>query len=298
VNIKRNALFQSYIFPFLGIDPRQNGFDLVGEWVAKYIHHNYGFYGIKIYPAAGFFPFDSRLDPVWAWAQENNIPVMTHTTRSGSFYLGTFDSLLNSGALQTAHLNPNDPLEKRIIDRVSKVIADKSIHNDNGIWCNIFGYPDNYELVLRKYPNLKICLAHLGGATEVLRTRIGEGKKTECGGRIPKYPDSMKDNWYDMVVDLMTKYRNVYSDISYTLSCDKALGMIADRFRRPGMVDDYGTPLMNKLMYGTDFYLTQQEKSGDEPDLQGLFLNHFNQAEVRLLACDNPAAYLKSAIWP
>jgi len=292
--IKRNALYRNSIYPFLGLDPRQERLDLLGGWVQKYICQNAGFYGIKIYPAAGFFPFDPRLDPIWDWAEKNQVPIMTHATRSGSFYLGSFNSILNNGILQTSQLQPGNVAGKGILDRittrVNAVIADKSIQKKNATWCNVFGFPDNYELILLRHPNLKICLAHLGGASEVNRSTATNGKSP--------YPAYMSENWYDMIIDLMTRYRNVYSDISYTLSNAAALKTIVSRFSQPGLKDNFGVPLINKLMYGTDFYLTQQETKGDEPDLQTAFLQGFSGPQIQALAFDNPANYLSSSTWP
>jgi predicted TIM-barrel fold metal-dependent hydrolase len=285
--IKRNALYGQNIYPFLGLDSRQTGLDLLKDWVQFYIQPDQGFYGIKLYPAAGFFPFDERLEPIWAWAEANNIPVMTHSTRSGSFYLGTFESLINSGVLQTSQLDPVK--DKAIITRVAAVIADTSIHKKNVTWCNIFGYPDNYAVVLRKHPKLKICLAHLGGSTEV--NRQGSNAKSP-------FPAYMSENWYEMIIGLMQNNENVYSDISYTLSDTNAVKKIAATFTPTGVSDVAGNPLLNKLLYGTDFYLTQQEQFGDESDLQHSFLTGFSAAQIQALAFDNPAKYLRSTIWP
>jgi predicted TIM-barrel fold metal-dependent hydrolase len=280
--LKRHALYQQTIFPFLGLDPRQAGIDLLNDWVLHYINPDKGFCGIKIYPAAGFFPFDIRLDAVWKYAADNGIPIMTHCTRSGSFYLGRRESILNTGGLVVQSLNPASPSMSTIETRVNSVVNDKSIIKNNRIWCNVFGHPENYRPVLEKYNNLKICLAHVGGASEINRS------STDTGG----YPSYLTDNWYDEVIALMKDYPNVYSDISYTLSDQKALKKIAFDFREPSMVDRSGTPLMNKLLYGTDYYLTQQEKFGDEPDLQNLFLGVFSKAEIQLLAYTNPAKFL------
>jgi len=38
-------------------------------------------------------------------------------------------------------------------------------------------------------------------------------------------------------------------------------------------------------MYGTDFYLTQREKTGVETSLETLFLKAFEKEEVELIAC-------------
>ncbi len=294
VALKRNTLYQSYIFPFLGVDPRQTGFDLLENWVKKYISQTGDFYGIKIYPAAGFFPFDPRLYPIYEWAEKNGIPIMTHATRSGSFYLGSFGSILNSGTLTLSTLDPNDQLEKKILDRVAALVVDTERHNNNMVWCNIFGHPQNYEVVLKKFPNLKICLAHLGGADEVLRSKIDADPK-----KFINYPEYLQENWYLMIIELMKKYRNLYSDISYTLSDRNAMSTIVQRFQQPDMIDKFGTPLIGKLMYGTDFYLTQQEEFGDEQHLQRSFLDHFTQLDqARTVAYDSPTNYLRSTIWP
>lgn len=295
-DIKRNALYQNNIYPFLGIDPRQTGIGLLEEWSKKYISSQYGFYGLKIYPASGFFPFDLRLDAVWAWAERNNIPVMTHCTRGGSFYLGRFESILNTGALRVESLNPAAASMPAILNRISNIIKDESIHRKNRIWCNVFGHPENYKPVLDKYPRLKLCLAHLGGSNEIRRGDPNAGQKDiELGDEYPAY---LKDNWSDQVIELMKQYENVYADISYTLSDTKAMGIIVNRFRQSGMIDNFGTPLINKLMYGTDFYLTQQEENGDEADLEKIFLSSFNQDETTKIAYENTASYLSSLIFP
>lgn len=291
--IKRNALYQNNIYPFLGVDPRQSGIDLLEEWAKKYISKLYGFCGIKIYPAAGFFPFDKRLDMLWEWAEKNRIPVMTHCTRGGSFYLGRFDSLLNTGALQVESINPSDPAMASIKSRVEQVIADKKVQKKNKIWCNIFGHPESYKPVLNKYPRLKICLAHLGGSNEVRRAFPLSSADTKSGN---EYPDYLKDNWFEQVIGLMKAYENVYADISYTLSDEGAMDIIVKRFNEPDMTDNFGKRLIDKLMYGTDFYLTQQEPKGDEPDLENIFLNKFKD-NINKLAYQNTTAYLTSEIF-
>jgi predicted TIM-barrel fold metal-dependent hydrolase len=296
-DIKRNALYQNNIYPFLGIDPRQTGLDLLKEWAQKYINKENGFYGLKIYPAAGFFPFDLRFDPVWAWAEENKIPVMTHCTRGGSFYLGRFESILTAGGLRVKNLNPDAASMPSIMDRINNVINDVSIHKNNKIWCNIFGHPENYKPVLDKYPKLKLCLAHLGGSNEVRRGAPNADKDDIALGN--KYPSYLNDNWFDHVIELIKEYENVYSDISYTLSDKKAMGIIIQRFRQTDMIDNFRKPLLNKLMYGTDFYLTQEEQYGDEPDMQNIFLTQFNKNdEIIKIAYSNTTEYLTSVIHP
>jgi predicted TIM-barrel fold metal-dependent hydrolase len=290
VELKRSALYQDRLLPFLGVDPRIQGVNLA-KWVEKYISKDFGFCGIKFYPAYGFFPFDIRLDPVWEWAEKNEIPVMTHCTRGGSFYLGSFDSVLNRGGFQPQSLNPGSPAMKAINNRIAQLVQDqnRSVKRNNKVWCNVFGHPENYRPVLEKYPRLKLCLAHLGGADEVIRSVPANLDKHK-----PDYPPYLGPNWYREVIALMTDYGNVYSDISYTLSDKKALQIILDTFRSATHKD-----LINRLMYGTDFYLTRQEEIGNEPDLINIFLNNFNNGnEVKQLAYINPDQFLRSVIHP
>ena len=218
---------------------------------------------------------------------------MTHCTRGGSFYLGRFESLLNTGALRVESLNETAASMPSIRSRIANVMNDASVQKKNKVWCNIFGHPENYKPVLDKYPKLKICLAHLGGSYEVRRlanSSDNEGAKD--------YPPYLMDNWTEQVIELMKEYENVYSDISYTLSDEKAMPLIVNMFRQSNMTDNFGKPLINKLLYGTDFYLTQQEVKGDEPSLENTFLNSFNQQEITAIAITNTTAYLSSVIFP
>jgi len=61
---------------FLSVDPTQDGFysDL------RRSHEQLGLRGIKLLPMyAGFRPDDTRLDPLWRYAQRNKLPVLLHT---------------------------------------------------------------------------------------------------------------------------------------------------------------------------------------------------------------------------
>jgi predicted TIM-barrel fold metal-dependent hydrolase len=61
---------------FLSLDPTQP------NWQAEmeYGHQVLGLQGIKLMPMyAGFYPQDDQLDPLWAYAQQHNLPVLLHT---------------------------------------------------------------------------------------------------------------------------------------------------------------------------------------------------------------------------
>lgn len=61
---------------FLSVDPTQPGW----EDEMKHGHQELGLRGIKLLPMyAGFRPDEARLDPLWAYASEQGLPVLLHT---------------------------------------------------------------------------------------------------------------------------------------------------------------------------------------------------------------------------
>jgi len=90
------------IKPFIAIDPRrtkagnktfldyqisENKVELKECFVKDYIE-NKEFNGFKLYPALGYFPFDKKLLPLWKYAADRGIPIMTHCIRGVIYYRG------------------------------------------------------------------------------------------------------------------------------------------------------------------------------------------------------------------
>lgn len=103
------------IYPFVFADPRRiekqkdyfsytiSGNNVIPDkncFIAKYLNghrvtnekgEDIGeakFSGLKIYPALGYYPFDPLLLPLWKYAADNNIPVLTHCVRGPMYYRG------------------------------------------------------------------------------------------------------------------------------------------------------------------------------------------------------------------
>lgn len=66
----------------------QNDKIVLGDCFLKEYLETYRFAGIKIYPALGYFPFDEKLLPLWKYASDNDIPIMTHCIKGVIFYRG------------------------------------------------------------------------------------------------------------------------------------------------------------------------------------------------------------------
>lgn len=278
VELKKH--YPDRIFPFLGIDPR-NPLLMDDNWLIQNLKSNV-FSGIKIYPAKGFFPFDERLDKVYKYAASNNIPIMTHCTRSGSYYIGKNPMHLVPDKFD--HLDDNDETVQRIYSRIKKYkLAFEGRKMDNSFFCNVFSHPENYLPVLKKYPNLTLCLAHLGGVGEILGDRCKE-LKTRIRYKKMSALESATETWYQFIMSkLMTEdYPNVYSDISYSLSSIEAMQAVFKDLEQGKLKKD-------RIMFGTDFFMISQE--GDEIEIvkkaQVELKHHFSE-----MMCENVERYL------
>lgn len=71
--------YRNQIIPFVAIDPRRPcALNTLKELVERK-----GFKGVKIYPALGYRPNHPNLHPIYEYAQEKNIPIMTHCSKGG-----------------------------------------------------------------------------------------------------------------------------------------------------------------------------------------------------------------------
>jgi uncharacterized protein len=115
--------------------------------------------------------------------------------------------------------------------------------------------------MLEKFPNLKICLAHMGGSNEILKEttdKLGEIRQID--------PDS----WFEHIERMMRKYPNLYTDISYTLSDFKEKnGAVLQRTRvfldkQVDPNDPAKGKFGDRVLFGTDFFMTEQERRESE----------------------------------
>jgi len=76
--------YPDQVIPFIHIDPR-SGSTFPGPKPLDVIKrfHQAGFKGIKLYPPLGYDAADPILMPIYEYANEHNLPVMTHCSRAG-----------------------------------------------------------------------------------------------------------------------------------------------------------------------------------------------------------------------
>ena len=207
------------IIPFIAVDPRREGvFDMVND-----LHANHGFKGIKIYPPLGFYPNDKRLEQVYEYAVNNKLPIMAHCSRGGVHIKKVTKEMLKE---------PN-PLGRTVEKKKAKLFSD------------IYTDPANYDSIATKYKDLKICLAHFGGDTEwdkYLETSWQPGSNPE------------DKSWLSVIIDLILKHDNVYTDISSTL-------FQKEEYMHLFLVLLENKKIRERVLFGSDFYMMERVKS-------------------------------------
>lgn len=233
------------LLPFIHIDPRRkNSLNLL-QWAVKCN----GFVGVKMYPPLGIFPYDERFDSTYAFCERHNIPIITHCS--------PYNPVHNKGK------------KKNIIKLLEK--SHTTVHTDGKSkkeLCSNFTHPKNYIQVIKKYPKLKICFAHYGSAY--------------YWERFIEDPALDKDNWFNVINDLLFKYENFYTDISFTMNNDKFFPLLKI------VLEDEG--INKKILFGSDYYMVQVK--GTERDF-GLELRaYLGEEKFNLISKDNVETFL------
>jgi predicted TIM-barrel fold metal-dependent hydrolase len=309
-DIKR--YYPDRFFPFLGVDPRHRSGRELRDWVQRNFEAGFKhrgraypyFYGIKLYPAQGFFPFDPRLEETLAFAEEHDIPIMTHCTRGGSIYVGdNIQSLVPRQPLMIDRAG-NQAIEAarvRAYERIACYYEAGHVKNNryglNGAACDLFSHPDNYTPLLEAFPRLKICLAHMGGTTEFVDAEKDKLTTKEAKSLISKEGQALRKLeggtlWVDIIARMMRQYPQLYTDVSYSVSdfdkevvIEKLTAFLGD----PADEDALG----RRVLFGTDFFMTEQEKQ--EVDLYRLMLgNERLKPWLAFMTRENPANYLSN----
>ncbi len=336
VKIKKGSAGK-FIEPFVFIDPRRiknqpdffnytfkdGKVSLAASDVKEYIEGN-GFSGFKIYPALGYYPFDEALLPLWKYAADEGIPIMTHCIAGTIFYRGKKHEEWNTHPIfmesdgkgnirplefpQKKNINfsinfthplnylclLNEPLLRKVVGKAK-----------NNLTKELFGYTNESTPLTYDLSHLKICLAHFGGEEEwvkyletdrysfaqrLVRDRSkGLNFTTENSSSVQwaVLEQIWKHvDWYSIICSLIIQNRHVYTDISYILSKPRILPLLKETLNK-----NLNPYLRERVLFGTDFYVVRNHYS--EKDLMAQITAGLSQSEFDLIARDNPKAYLK-----
>lgn len=242
------------VIPFAAADPRRE--DVVSE--TKRLIEEDGFRGIKIYPPLGYHPNDPALGPLYDYAVEHSIPVMTHCSRPASVqYRG-------------------DPTERMRVDPVTG----ERLEDDRSELLSRFTSPDAYVPILEARPSLTICLAHFGGA--------GEWEKHLDYQRDDDTPLQEK-SWLAKIAAMIRseRYENLYTDVSYTIFANEEYVYLLKVLLSNEV-------LRSRVLFGSDFYVV--EVADLEERRRSVRARAVLGEELfQTIAHDNPKRYLGEA---
>ena len=342
--IKESTTYQKQdvkIYPFIFIDPRRITEDkkrtnsstdlfnytyanekitLEPSLVKTYIE-KHQFSGFKIYPAIGYYPFEKELLPLWKYAADNGIPIISHCIKGTIFYRGSklkqwdehwvFKDEDTNNQLLLAKIKNVDfqrnfthPMNFLCLleEPLLRVLIEK--YNDPEL-NKVFGYTNATTPLKYNLSNLKICLAHYGGEEQwkkylekdsygysqqiIKNPGIGIEFIKHLKGTINIDYDRLAKmwkyvDWYSIISSMMMQYPNVYADISYILHSQDIFPLLKETLK-----SKHGK-LKDRVLFGTDFYVVRNHNS--EKDLFVSSDAQLNDDEFDLIARTNPNNFL------
>lgn len=144
-----------------------------------------------------------------------------------------------------------------------------------------FAHPRHYEAVLKRFPQLRVCLAHFGGSDEWERHLRAEVE-----------PAGDERAWVKWIADLIRsgQYPGLYTDISYTVFAPGSARWPFDYF-------DYlkvlltDARLRERVLFGSDFYMVTLERM-TEKEASLALRSRLGEELFGLIAHHNPRRFL------
>lgn len=242
------SLYPDVVLPFVHLDPRRkNMMDILKRCI-----EDWQFTGIKIYPSLGHFPYDVRLFPMYEYAEKFDIPIISHCSPYNPTY------------------NRGWPYEIRAMLSGSKIPLDMDTNNRKRL-CSNFANPLNYPFVFDIFRKVRICLAHFGSEHYWLKYL--------------DYPED-KDSWFILIRDMLEKYKNLYTDISYTLNNPEYFPLLKILLADPKIKD--------QILFGSDYYMVENKANERRfgIDLRG----YLGEENFRTISYDNPVTFLGKSV--
>jgi predicted TIM-barrel fold metal-dependent hydrolase len=208
------------IFPFFAVDPRRDG---ILEEAKNYVVNGTPFLGIKLYTPNGYSPTDPLLfgtnkgdDCLYKFCEDNQIPITAHCSAKGfaTFAMKTQvkGKVYIDNTLVDADCSKHVVFKNDFHESASLAIAERA---------NVLNHPKLWEVVLERYPNLYLNLAHFG---------VGDPERTNG------------------IFKLMQTYKNLYTDLS-CISDPATLEKILVKYNS---ADEY---VKSKFLFGSDYFL-------------------------------------------
>ena len=222
--------YKDSVIPFFALDPHNP--DLLEQFVDAFTpipNSSNGtgadtqtyFHGVKLYPALGYLPYHPALMKVFKICEEKHIPVTSHC--------GGVRTHPSKDVIKVDYLDSN-------FEPKSKTIHLKNSRKSGNDFSKYFIRPEHWERVLKKYPNLKVNIAHLGDNTKWRNYRKGDMNGT-----------------VERTFQLIKNHQHVFADLSYSFYTKANVKAIYKKLKTD-------SELNTKIMYGSDYYMCQIEK--------------------------------------
>lgn len=238
----------SSIIPFAKIDPRADqAVDILWEAI-----DNLGFRGIKLYPRLGYAPTHDTL-------MQHVYPKANNYERNGRTGLPVMTHCSRGG------------------------VQGRDVSNKDA---NAYTDPKAYIPILAAFPNIRLCLAHFGGALD-WKAYVNPSK--------PGSPDDeFGNNWQETIRQLIGcgQYSNLWTDISYTLfDFEENIPFLRIFLEGDGKE---ALCLRHRVLFGSDFYMTRQEILSERAVCIRM-RNALGEELFRQIAEENPKVWLGEA---
>jgi predicted TIM-barrel fold metal-dependent hydrolase len=326
------------IYPFVFADPRrmaaepdyfkyttENGKITLEDCFIKTYIEEKKFSGFKIYPALGYFPFDEMLLPLWKYAADNRIPIITHCVRGPMYYRGVkkkewdyhpifkqamgndlYEPLLlpetKNSTFTVNFTHPlnflcllEEPLLRHWIHTLMERKPDSPLKQ-------IFGFTDTDTPLGHTLNNLKICFGHFGGGDEW--NHFFEKDRYGHSNQFSQRPDTGIDFLHTSKGEPSPgKPEQLWKHTDwYSLICSMML-------QHPNVYADISYILHNdaeilpllkqtllnpglrpKVLYGTDFYVVRNHKS--DKNMLADMMGGLPENDFDAIARENPKHFL------
>ncbi len=338
-DMKIKGVNKDLILPFVFVEPRRipdepdylvydtakfkTGKVVLKDCFIKTYIEDYKFNGFKIYPALGYYPFDEAILPLWKYAADRKIPIMTHCIKGTIFYRGRKKTDWDKHPIFKEYARNTDPKYDALLLPESKnkdfsinfthplnylVLLKEELLRIKVSTCSkdiqdLFGYKDLETPMERDLSHLKVCLAHFGGEDQW--EKYLEKDRYHYSNALIKNPnhgieflytdDNTKDISWTKLEDCWKKV-DWYSIIcSMLLQHENVYADISYILHDDGVFDllrqTINHPVLGqKVLFGTDFYVVRNHKA--EKNLLVQTQGNLTDDEFVKIAQLNPDNYL------
>lgn len=273
--------YPDYIFPFFSIDPRRDDeFEegILGE-IKKYIGRDKPFIGLKLYTSLGYSPthpilYDNAIkESVYEYCEKHQIPITIHASLEGFSHMldkNYVDGDIYYGSAGRAV--PSEDVYEQGIVTYKKNLGQLDFAELTAERLLILNHPFIWKKVLKKYPKLKINMAHFGGSIQ-----------------ISKFLNNNQTGFYsEYIIDLMSEFPNVYTDLSCLYNYENKEDYMIEVYKK--LYKPLPEHIKNRVLYGSDYFMISLFNT-DLKDYIQSFREAFGEEFIRISET-NPTKFI------